>query len=269
MTGLGLCAVIGQPASQLEDHLWQTRPAKETLHGNATYKLVIVEPAYRWCAVNQQEYDRSPFRPSVVTSAATPSCFPNYIVEGHMSTSGLSSTLRDLALTACLVLVASPSSANGNRHDYAPAAFGRGLNTPLASPINHAILPKHIRVKVGGVVDFSVAGFHDIIIFKPGVELDDLVAAGSGQLPSFPPVFVLPPDPAAPLPPDLEFLVDGIYYRGINPAGGPPATPATINPLNSFNRSEPVAFLGKGKYLVICNVRQHLLNGMYAYVRVN
>lgn len=194
---------------------------------------------------------------------------PHYTVEGRMSTSKFSIICRDLALAACLVLVALPSSAKGNDGDVANAAFGRGLNTGLGSPVNHAILPQHIKVKVGGVVDFSVAGFHDIIIFKPGLDLDDLVAAGSGELPSFPPVFVLPPDPATPLPPELAFLADAIYYRGINPAGGPPATPATISPLNSINRSEPVAFLEKGTYLVICNVRPHLLNGMYAYVKVN
>ena len=186
-----------------------------------------------------------------------------------MSTSRLASMFRDLAVTACLVLAASPASAGGNHDDHATAVFGRGLNTPLGSPVNHAILPKDIQVKAGGVVDFSVAGFHDIIIFKPGFELDDLEAASSAGFPSFSPPFVLPPDPAVPLPPELAFLEPEIYYRGINPAGGPPATPETINPLNSFNRSEPVAFLEKGRYLVICNVRPHLLNGMYAYVKVN
>jgi hypothetical protein len=34
-----------------------------------------------------------------------------------------------------------------------------------------------------------------------------------------------------------------------------------------MNRSEPVAFL-EGTYLVICNVRPHLLNGMIAEVKV-
>jgi hypothetical protein len=35
-----------------------------------------------------------------------------------------------------------------------------------------------------------------------------------------------------------------------------------------MNRSEPVAFLEAGTYLVICNVRPHLLDGMFAYVKV-
>lgn len=81
-------------------------------------------------------------------------------------------------------------------------------------------------------------------------------------------MFVFPADPTAPLPPGLAFLEDKIYYRGMNPAGGPPATPVTDNPYNGFNRSEPVAFLEQGTYLVICNVRPHLLDGMFAHVKV-
>ena len=61
-----------------------------------------------------------------------------------------------------------------------------------------------------------------------------------------------------------------VYYTGIVPAGGPPpGTPATANPSNASNRVESVAFLEPGTYLVICNVRGHLLDGMYAYVRVS
>ena len=135
--------------------------------------------------------------------------------------------------------------------------------------MNHAILPSDIKIKVGGVVDFGVAGFHDIVIFKPGVTLDDLIDAGGGQFPRVPTgLRVTTQDPTTALPPGVAFLADSIYYRGIEPAGGPPQTPATGNPTNSFNRSEPVAFLEAGTYLVICNVRPHLLDGMYAYVKV-
>jgi hypothetical protein len=59
---------------------------------------------------------------------------------------------------------------------------------------------------------------------------------------------------------------DEIYYLGINPAGGPAAVPATANPSNAVNRPEPVAFLEQGAYLVICNIRPHLNDGMYALV---
>ena len=172
-------------------------------------------------------------------------------------------------ILVCLVLASRPGRADDNDNHHlltASVLFGRGLNTALpGNAVNHAILPSDIKIKVGSVVDFGVAGFHDIIVFKPGVTLDDLINAGGGQFPVFPPVFVMPPDPTTPLPSGIAFLADKIYYRGINPAGGPPQPPSTGNPTNSFNRSEPVAFLEAGTYLVICNVRPHLLDGMYRH----
>jgi hypothetical protein len=177
--------------------------------------------------------------------------------------------------TACAITNTTASHAVADSANKVHCCFtgglcvGRGLNTARpGNAVNHAILPKQINVKASGVVDFGVAGFHDIVVFKPGVVLDDLLD-GTGQFPLFPPVFVLPPDPATPLPAATAFLADQIYYRGINPAGGPLATPPVVNPSNAENRGEPVAFLEAGKYLVICNIRPHLLDGMYAYVNVS
>lgn len=191
-----------------------------------------------------------------------------------MRTSIMVSGLLRSAVVAGLALGASLAQAHddGNKHSNdkplnVEAAFGRGLNVPTGTALNHAILPNRIKVKAGGVVDFGVAGFHHIVIFNAGVTLDDLIVAGGGVLPSFAPVFVIQPDPALPI--DVPALVDKVYYRGLNPAGGPPLTPTTTNPSNASNRSEPVAFLEPGTYLVICNVRPHLLNGMLAYVKVS
>lgn len=181
-----------------------------------------------------------------------------------------------LAILVSAALVA-PLGIAGDDHDHGDdnkrsnvaASFGRGLNTAQqGNPVGHIVLPNEIRVKVGGVVDFGVSGFHDIVIFKPGFKLQDLIDAGGGQYPLTPPVFVIPPNPADALPANLAFLADKIYYRGINPAGGPLATVPADNPDNDSNRREPVAFLEKGTYLVICNVRPHLLDGMHAYVKV-
>jgi hypothetical protein len=175
------------------------------------------------------------------------------------------------AIVVGLALSAPLASANNDQspRTSVTVSFGRGLNTAFpGNAVNHAVLPKQINIKAGGVVDFGVAGFHDIVIFKPGVKLNDLLD-GTGQYPLFPPVFVLPPDPATPLPAATAFLADQIYYRGINPAGGPLATAPVVNPSNAENRSEPVAFLESGTYLVICNIRPHLLDGMYAYVKVS
>lgn len=178
------------------------------------------------------------------------------------------------ALLASLALVSWPALADDDDADHkrsqATASFGRGLNTAQpGNPVNHAILPREIKIKPGGVVDFAVAGFHDVVIFKPGFTLAHLAAAGGGVYPLTAPIFVIPADPAAPLPAAIAFLADSLYYRGINPAGGPLATPVSGNPANGRNRSEPVAFFDKGTYLVICNIRPHLLDGMYAYVKVD
>jgi plastocyanin len=172
-------------------------------------------------------------------------------------------------VVVCLALGAALAHADDNKRSSVTASFGRGLNIPANTALNQAILPREIKVKAGGVVDFGVAGFHDIVIFKPGFKLDDLIVAGGGTLPSFPlnPLFVIQPDPG--LPVNVPALADKVYYRGLNPAGGPPQTATTTNPSNASNRSEPVAFLEPGKYLVICNVRPHLENGMLAYVRVS
>ena len=185
-----------------------------------------------------------------------------------MSITSTASRIPQSALLLCLALC-TPLAVAGDDNDRSSVnvSFGRGLNTAQpGNSVNHAILPGRISVKEGGVVDFGVAGFHDIIVFKPGVQLQDLRDAGGGDFPTFPPVFVFQPDPALPF--NAPSLADKVYYRGLNPAGGPAATPVQPNPTNVLNRSEPVAFLEPGTYLVICNVRPHLLDGMYAYVKV-
>ena len=144
-------------------------------------------------------------------------------------------------------LTASPAVAQGDGN-IATVSFGVGLNTATPNnPPNHHVLPQTIRIKQGGVVNFMVAGFHQISVYKPGKALDDLNLGNPG--------------------PFINDLTD-IYYQGINPAGGPLATPATANPSNAINRVESVAFPGPGTYLVICNVRGHYMDGMYAWVVV-
>lgn len=187
-----------------------------------------------------------------------------------------------ISMTALLgsALVTLPAIADDGGADHkrsqATVSFGRGLNTAQpGNVVNHAVLPKEIKIKAGGVVDFSVAGFHDVVIFKPGFTLADLIQAGGGDYPRYlptptsPPIFVIPPNPTVPLQNAISFLAESIYYRGINPAGGPLATAVTGNPANGSNRTEPVAFLERGTYLVICNIRPHLVDGMYAYVKVD
>ena len=176
-------------------------------------------------------------------------------------------TFTAAAVAASLGLFASTGTADDDRKGLSVgASFGRGLNTAQpGNAVNHAILPMEIKVKVGGVVNFAVAGFHDIIIFKKGFKREDLdpyiPATGT---------FIFPRDPAVAITGALQPIANEVYYRGINPAGGPPVAPAPGgNPSNVSNRSEPVSFSEPGTYLVICNVLPHLLDGMFAYVNVS
>ena len=94
----------------------------------------------------------------------------------------------------------------------------------------------------------------------------------------------------------IEFLISFIVLGGIRFAsrirqegldvGGAPSVAGPPRPVliygagepgallvremrrNRALRLEPVAFLEAGTYLVICNIRPHLLDGMYAYVHV-
>ncbi len=128
-------------------------------------------------------------------------------------------------------------------------SFGVGLNTAQpGNPVNHHILPGVIRVKRGGVVNFIVAGFHQVMVYFPGVTPVTIAVPAATSL----------------------FINDNnnLYYRGIAPAGGPLGTPASANPANGVNRVESVSFAEPGDYLVICNVRPHFLDGMHAIIKV-
>jgi hypothetical protein len=149
-----------------------------------------------------------------------------------------------------------------NRGPSVSVAFGRGLNTNQpGNVVNHVIIPKNIRTELDGVVHFFVAGFHQVVVYRPGTQPEDIVVPTTGT-----------------------FINDETnrYYLGINPGGGPLGTAGTIVPFsNSQNRLESVSFPASvgtgtpaseqavpGTYLVICNVRQHFLDGMFAFVRV-
>jgi len=136
-------------------------------------------------------------------------------------------------------------------------SFGAGLNTAQqGNAANHHVLPRVIRVKEGGVVNFAVAGFHQIFVYKPGTQPDDIV------VPAFPPNLFI-----------NDF--NNLYYLGINPGPNPPPSPLPpgVPPLpagtsNSQNRVESVSFTSRGTYLVICNVNPHFRDGMFAFVKV-
>jgi hypothetical protein len=137
----------------------------------------------------------------------------------------------------------------------ATVAFGAGLNTlPAVEPAapNNRILPPEIKVRQGGVVHFLMSGFHMATVYDPGTEPENIVVPPSGT-------FIADPNAVPP---------SNVFYFGINPQGGPLNTAPTTNPFNGSNRQESVSFPEAGVYLVICNVRQHFLDGMFAFVNV-
>jgi hypothetical protein len=147
---------------------------------------------------------------------------------------------------AALTLAQTPAAFADD--DEGPVAvtvsFGAGLNTAQpGNSANHHILPGGIHVRTGGVVNFNVAGFHQIFVYNPGKGPDDVV----------PNV-----DPMALFNNDLT----GLYYQGLSPA------PPTTNPSNAVNRIESVSFSAPGRYLVICNVAPHFRDGMWAWIIV-
>jgi len=121
-------------------------------------------------------------------------------------------------------------------------AFGGGLN--VSGEDNEVIIPKTVRVKEGGVVHFMVSGFHQIAVYRRGTTTGDITDPG----------------------PSSSFIddEDGRIYIGPSPI---PPTPAD-NFSHDRNRVESVSFARPGRYLVICNVRDHFLEGMHAIVRV-
>ena len=161
-----------------------------------------------------------------------------------LSTAGL------LAVAGAALAPAALSAEDNNGPVAVTVSFGAGLNTAQpGNAANHHVLPNMIHVQAGGVVNFNVAGFHQIFVYNPGKGPEDVVIA----------------DPAALFINDVADL----YYRGLAPAGGPPpGLPVTTNPSNASNRLESVSFSKPGKYLVICNVAPHFVDGMWAWIHV-
>lgn len=143
---------------------------------------------------------------------------------------------------------------DGGARSSVTVSFGAGLNTAQpGNAVNHHVLPGVIKVKKGGVVNFVVAGFHQIIVFQPGVVTGQIVVPATG-------LFIFNSLPPSSLP---------TLYVGLRTAGGPPpGTPATAEPSNASNRVESVSFPTAGDYLVICNVVPHYRDGMIATVKV-
>jgi hypothetical protein len=142
-------------------------------------------------------------------------------------------------------------------------AFGAGLNTaqPGNTP-NHHIIPQEFKVRitkakkldgtvvfVPATVNFIVSGFHWPWVYNDGVTLDQ-VKANVPAAGTF-----------------VNYNV-GVFAKGVNPGTPPAFADASVNPSGVMNRTDSFGFSLPGRYLVICNVRGHFVDGMYAWINV-
>jgi hypothetical protein len=166
-----------------------------------------------------------------------------------------------------LVLCLSAPAIKAKDKDKTPGsitvAFGAGLNTaqPGNTP-NHHIVPQEFKVRitrakkldgtavfVPATVNFIVSGFHWAWVYNPGVRLAEVKAhiPAAGTFVNY----------------DVN-----VFAKGVNPGTPPGFADASANPSGVMNRTDSFGFSTPGKYLVICNVRGHFIDGMYAWINV-
>jgi len=126
------------------------------------------------------------------------------------------------------------------------------------------LLPFEADVDEGGAVNFIISGLHQVLIYRDTIELATLQAAAKD-----------PANHVAGVPPLLNYVM-GRVYRGLDPRAlayatlvPNPANPS-LPPINLLDqdRSEAVNFAAAGRYLIVCGVVPHLLEGMHGYVTV-
>ena len=169
-----------------------------------------------------------------------------------------------LALSLSVPTLQARDDDRGKTPTRVTVSFGTGNNNAQAGNTpNHHILPQEIRVRlskarkldgtvvpVPATVNFIVSGFHWIWAYMPGVKLAEVQAniPAAGTFVNY----------------DVN-----VYAKGVFPGTPPAFADATLFPLNAAqNRTDSIAFSAPGRYLVICNVRGHFIDGMYAWVRV-
>jgi plastocyanin len=185
--------------------------------------------------------------------------------------------MRDLRASAVVASVlalslASPTvKAKDKPQGSITVAFGAGLNTaqPGNTP-NHHIIPQEFTVKitkakkldgtvvfVPATVNFIVSGFHWPWVYNNGVsvaEIKTFTEAHPGLLVNYEVVTA---------------SGSNVFAKGVNP-GTPPtfADRGALATSGDMNRTDSFGFSLPGRYLVICNVRGHFIDGMYAWINV-
>lgn len=121
--------------------------------------------------------------------------------------------------------------------------------TPVPAPNRnvHTHLPFEVEIDRGGAVSIIMSGFHQVLIYE-GREFADVKAAWEAA-----------GSPVLPGGPGLVNYSDDRVYRGLDPF---------TQTQGSVDRVESVNFLHAGRYLVVCGVRPHFVEGMHGYVNV-
>jgi hypothetical protein len=172
-----------------------------------------------------------------------------------------------------LSLAGSTVTADDKTPNRITVTFGTGNNNaaPGNTP-NHHVLPQQFKVRISKArkldgtvvvvpasVNFIVSGFHWVWVYQDGVSLQEVV----DHIPVTATTFV-----------NYEVVtlgVSNVFAKGVFPGNPPTFADAglAVPPLaGAQNRTDSIAFSTPGTYLVICNVRGHLIDGMYAWVKV-
>jgi plastocyanin len=147
---------------------------------------------------------------------------------------------------------ANNASANFGILSNATVSFGAWMTTPPVDRFpnlspraanHHELIPQLALIKVGGTVNFIVAGFHQVIVYDDGTKPNDINDE----------MTIPPTNQPAPL---LINDPNNRIYRGLDPSTQPQ------------DRVEVVQFANPGTYLVICGVQPHFREGMYGFVKV-
>jgi plastocyanin len=140
----------------------------------------------------------------------------------------------------------------------ATVSFGEWMTTPPLdrypneSPMtanHHELIPKTVKIKAGGTVNYIIGGLHHVLVYDDGTQPSDIRTT---------PPFIRP---TTGVPAGVPLINDPNrrIYAGLDPSRQP----------NTFDRLEVVHFPNPGTYLVICGVLPHFVRDrMFGFVRV-
>ena len=167
--------------------------------------------------------------------------------------------LASILLAGILVLVITAvhltpvRSAEEGPLSNATVSFGAWMTSPsldrfpnvsLAAANHHVLMPREVKIKAGGTVNFIIAGLHQVVVYDDGTQPGDINTALTTPTTGTPAGVPLINDP------------NNRIYRGPDPS------------LLSRDRVEVVHFANPGTYLVICGVLTHFQQGQIGFVRV-